>query len=483
MQANTQDTASETLPTPNTALLEDNFERIAQQMYTQNVALAQTNRTLSILRAIDLLILDASKNLKQLGLEISKAVIEASPYIMVSIFSLDHHKDTALSMQGFSVNANTSVAAELSLQLAQLHIPTRGDWVESSKRNAEIDLSEQSNTQHAPVVFDGNTQPLYAALHDELQIHHLYITKLETRNKLTGVMMVGLSATPNIDDIELIERLAEPTGIAIDNRLLFEENRKVVLQLQQMNEKLKEIDATKDEFISMASHQLRTPLTSMKGYVSMVLEGDVGEINDQQRTMLQQAFDSSQRMVYLISDLLNVSRLRTGKFTIINSPTNLADIVESELEQLKASADARGVIFTFNKPSRFPTLDLDETKIRQVIMNFLDNALYYTPAGGRITVELVSSVGGVTFTVTDSGLGVSKKDQPFLFTKFYRAQNARKMRPDGTGLGLYMARKIIIAQGGTIVFNSEEGVGSTFGFAFPYERKAGTTAQTSNLMQ
>mgnify|MGYP000981645546 FL=1 len=235
-----------------------------------------------------------------------------------------------------------------------------------------------------------------------------------------------------------------------------------------MNEKLKEIDATKDEFISMASHQLRTPLTSMKGYVSMVLEGDVGEINDQQRTMLQQAFDSSQRMVYLISDLLNVSRLRTGKFTITNSPTNLADIVESELEQLKANAQARNVKFVYSKPQSFPVLSLDETKIRQVIMNFMDNALYYTPANGRVNVELNCNDRVVTFTVTDSGLGVPKKDQPFLFTKFYRAQNARRMRPDGTGLGLYMARKIIVAQGGSILFNSEEGVGSTFGFAFPY---------------
>ncbi|EFK95649.1 Sensor protein resE [sediment metagenome] len=476
MQTSAQNTTTKATNVANPEQLKENFERIAQQMYTQNVALAQTNRTLSILRAIDLLILDSSKNLKQLGQEISKAVIEASPYIVVSIFSLDHHKDTTLSMQGFTVNSSVPVSTDISLQLAQLHIPTRGDWVESAKRNAVIDLSDQSSSQQLSL-FEGNAQLLYSTLHNELHIHHVYVTKLETRNKLTGVMMVGLSETPNIDDIELIERLAEPTGIAIDNRLLFEENRKVVLQLQQMNDKLKEIDATKDEFISMASHQLRTPLTSMKGYVSMVLDGDVGEINDQQRTMLQQAFDSSQRMVYLISDLLNVSRLRTGKFTIANSPTNLADIVESELEQLQASADARGVKFVFHKPDAFPTLQLDETKVRQVIMNFLDNALYYTPANGRVTVELSNRDNGVVFTVTDSGLGVPKKDQPYLFTKFYRAQNARKMRPDGTGLGLYMARKIIIAQGGTILFNSQEGVGSTFGFAFPYQSTINIPAQ------
>jgi signal transduction histidine kinase len=205
----------------------------------------------------------------------------------------------------------------------------------------------------------------------------------------------------------------------------------------------------------------------MKGYVSMVLEGEFGEINDQQKAMLQQAFDSSQRMVYLISDLLNVSRLRTGKFNITRSETDLSEIVDSEIKQLMPNAQNRKVRLYYTKPLNFPSVWLDETKTRQVIMNFMDNALYYTPAGGRVDIELVSTAEYVRFTVKDTGLGISKKDQPYLFTKFYRAQNARKMRPDGTGLGLYMAKKIIIAQGGSIIFNSQENQGSTFGFEFP----------------
>lgn len=456
------------VPSDDHAQLKENFERIAQQMYTQNLALAQTNRTLSILRAIDLLILDSTKNLKQLSSEISKAVVDEAPYIFVSILSLDHYNNDVLTMQGFTTNDGNEKKLEntIQLRLAQLTVPAHGQWVDSNKRNLVLDLSIKDNIPLLEI-FDDDVKSLYDIFHTDLQIHHLYITKLETRHKLTGVMVVGLTDTPNIDDIELIERLAEPVGIAIDNRLLFQENQKVVLQLQQTNEKLKEIDATKDEFISMASHQLRTPLTSMKGYVSMVLDGDVGEINPQQRTMLQQAFDSSQRMVFLISDLLNVSRLRTGKFTIINKATNLPEIVESELQQLQASANARNVKFIYKKPEDFPILQLDETKTRQVVMNFLDNALYYTPSGGRVIVELSVTEKAINFTVTDSGLGVSKKDQPYLFSKFYRAQNARKMRPDGTGLGLYMARKIIVSQGGMILFASEEGKGSTFGFAFP----------------
>jgi len=126
----------------------------------------------------------------------------------------------------------------------------------------------------------------------------------------------------------------------------------------------------------------------------------------------------------------------------------LPQLIESELSQLTESAAARGVRFYYQKPDNFPPLSLDEMKIRQVVMNYLDNALYYTPKGGRVYVELKCDNDKIDFVVTDTGLGVPKAEQHKLFTKFFRAQNAKQMRPDGTGLGLYMTRKIIIAQGG-----------------------------------
>jgi signal transduction histidine kinase len=216
----------------------------------------------------------------------------------------------------------------------------------------------------------------------------------------------------------------------------------------------------------MASHQLRTPLTSIKGYLSMVLEGDAGKVSSTQREMLNQAFFSSQRMVYLIADLLNISRLNTGKFVIELSKVNLAEVVKEELTQLEETAASHSLTLSYDKPKNFPDLMLDETKTRQVIMNFVDNAIYYTPKGGHINVQLVNSADTVTLKVQDDGIGVPKSEQPHLFTKFYRAGNARKARPDGTGLGLFMAKKVIAAQGGSIIFDSSEGKGSTFGFLF-----------------
>jgi signal transduction histidine kinase len=202
----------------------------------------------------------------------------------------------------------------------------------------------------------------------------------------------------------------------------------------------------------------------------MVLEGDAGELNPTQRKLLEQSFASSQRMVYLIADLLNLSRLRTGKFVIEAKPTNLAEVIESEVDQLKASAAGRNLTLTYEKPKVFSSLMLDETKIRQVIMNFADNAIYYTPSGGKINIQLRETKDSVEFTVNDNGIGIPADEQHHLFNKFYRAKNAQKARPDGTGLGLFMAKKVIIAQGGAIVFHSKEGKGSTFGFTFSKQK-------------
>lgn len=310
-----------------------------------------------------------------------------------------------------------------------------------------------------------------------------------SREDSLGYLILGNKKSGNPytqQDIRVLDTVANELIIAIQNALHYEEIQQFNLVLQgrvdeatrkfrRSNEKLKALDETKDDFISMASHQLRTPLTSVKGYLSMVLEGDAGKLNATQHKMLQQAFTSSQRMVYLIADLLNVSRLRTGKFIIEQAPTNLAVMIEEEIAQLVEAAKVKDIELTYNKPKDFPELLLDETKTRQVIMNLVDNAIYYTPTGGHIKVQLVASDKTVELRVIDDGIGVPKSEQHHLFTKFYRAGNARKARPDGTGLGLFMAKKVVLAQSGSIIFESKENVGSTFGFSFPRTKLAVVT--------
>jgi signal transduction histidine kinase len=322
---------------------------------------------------------------------------------------------------------------------------------------------------------------------DEKTLEHMrtlgieLVLKMSSKDQDVGYMILSERRSGTnfgLQDIQILEIIADELAIAVQNTVQYEQIAQfnVTLQkriedataeLQRSNEKLRKLDEAKDEFISMASHQLRTPLTSVKGYISMVLEGDAGNVNDNQKKFLDQAYLSSQRMVYLIADLLNVSRLKTGKFIIEAKPTYLPDVVESEIAQLYETAKARDLQLVFDKPKEFATMNLDETKIRQVIMNFADNAIYYTPNGGRIEIKLKQTKTAVEFTVNDSGIGVPKSEQHHLFTKFYRAGNAKKARPDGTGLGLFMAKKVVVAQGGAIIFKTTEGKGSTFGFSFP----------------
>ena len=157
---------------------------------------------------------------------------------------------------------------------------------------------------------------------------------------------------------------------------------------------------------------------------------------------LQEAFTSSERMVHLISDFLNVSRLQTGKFVIDRVQTDLVSLVAEEVANVSQVASAHKVNVRFRKPARFPLLYLDENKLRQVIMNLIDNAIYYSPNADTVRVRLSIEDGDVVLRVVDHGMGVPKDAQKRLFTKFFRAENARRQRPDGTGIGLYLAKKV-----------------------------------------
>jgi signal transduction histidine kinase len=310
------------------------------------------------------------------------------------------------------------------------------------------------------------------------------IVRLQTRSEVVGYCLFGYKTTGSAysqRDIELIRIASDELAVAIQNTLRFEQIQGFNATLQQRieeatkelrmsNEQLQRLDEAKDEFVSMASHQLRTPLTSVKGYISMVLEGDVGKITNMQRQLLGEAFTSSERMVHLINDFLNVSRLQTGKFMLEAKPIDLSKVVAQEVDSLQTTANARGLKLQYRVPSVFPILYIDEGKIRQVIMNFIDNAIYYSSEETAIKIELAVEGGEAVFKVRDTGIGVPKKEQSHLFTKFFRATNARKQRPDGTGVGLFLAKKVIVAHGGDIVFESVEGEGSTFGFRLPIKK-------------
>lgn len=310
------------------------------------------------------------------------------------------------------------------------------------------------------------------------------ILPLYIKRQLLGYVCIGERAKGRYTrrDVSLLQTIDEELAVAIQNAQSVHEVRELNANLEQRiaaatnelrasNRQLQKLDEAKDEFISMASHQLRTPLTSIKGYISMLIEGDLGELTREQKRVLNEAFVSSERMVRLIGDFLNVSRLQTGKFVIEKHPVDLALLVQREVDALEANASARGMKFAYKRPKNIPIMAIDENKIQQVIMNFADNAIYYSKENSTITVTLKKVNGFVECTVKDKGIGVPEAEQKDLFNKFFRATNARRARPDGTGVGLFLAQKVVRDHGGSIIFESKEGKGSTFGFRLPLPKK------------
>ncbi len=333
------------------------------------------------------------------------------------------------------------------------------------------ELIEERNRRLRKFLQEQNVSLVLRLRTDKNDLGFIFMGNKEAGSLYNGIDKIFLRIAA--DEIAIsLQNAIRFKEIEIFNQTLQEKIEVATRQLTKANARLKILDSNKDDFISMASHQLRTPLTSVKGYVSMVLEGDVGKITDQQKKMLSQAFDSSQRMVYLISDLLNISRLQTGKFVIERTDCDLSEIITEEIGLLEDISRSRNLKMYYKKPKDFPILNIDEIKTRQVIMNFLDNAIYYTPAGGKITIELEEKGSKIELKVIDTGIGVPASVAHHLFTKFYRADNAKKARPDGTGLGLFMAKKVIIAQGGSIIFSTKENKGSTFGFSLPKTTKS-----------
>lgn len=312
---------------------------------------------------------------------------------------------------------------------------------------------------------------------------------LRTTEKFLGYLLLAEKKSGDIyntEDLNTLKTIANELSVAVQNSLSYKEIqqfsetlagrvRQRTAQLRHANDQLKELDKAKDEFISMASHQLRTPLTTIKGYVSMLDEGDFGKLTHEQKKYIKQALDASNRMARLIDDLLNISRMEAGKFYIDAEKIDLNIVVPQELEQVKVLAESKNVDLHYVAPKKpIPKMNLDDNKTRQVIMNLADNAVHYSAppkGGGKVEVRLEHDGDDMVYVVRDNGIGVPKDQQGKLFTKMFRARNAQEVRPDGTGLGLYMVKRVVEDQGGRIIFESTPGKGSVFGFRIPIHNK------------
>lgn len=311
------------------------------------------------------------------------------------------------------------------------------------------------------------------------------IVPLLIKDKLIGIICFGPKLSGDIynnEDFDLLHVISSQVAISLENAFLYEETKqfnlklsdeveKATKDLRSANEELKNLDRAKSEFISIASHQLRTPLTVIKGYGSMMLEGSFGQMPAPIEENVKKIYESNERLITLVEDLLNISRIESGKLQFNFEPCQLEDIVSSVVEELAVPASNKGLKLIWHAPTeKLPAVNIDKSKLRQVAINIIDNAIKYTPKG-QIDVTLKLDGDNILFSSVDTGLGIAHDDLVNLFKKFSRGEHVSILHTEGTGLGLYVGKMMIEAHHGKI-WAASDGIdkGSQFYFTLPISK-------------
>jgi signal transduction histidine kinase len=345
------------------------------------------------------------------------------------------------------------------------------------------------------------------------------LSPMNIKDKTVGIIALSVKESGdmyNDEDYSLLRTAGAQTAIALENALLYQEVSDFNIRLKDdidaatkdlldANEKLTKLDQAKSDFISIASHQLRTPLTVVKGYISMMLEGDFGKINKEELSALEKVYESNERLIQLVENLLNISRIESGRLQFKFETMQFEKLSDSVVDELSGNAAKKGLKLNYSKPKKaLPPVVIDQEKIRQVLINMVDNSIKYTKQGTvSVKVDLVdfippvlesselskraddstqkmlrsfelsqsASNKAIRFTVADTGMGISPNDLPHLFNKFTRGTGTVLVHTEGTGLGMYVARMMVEAHQGKIWAESEgEGRGAKFIMEIPIKK-------------
>jgi signal transduction histidine kinase len=289
--------------------------------------------------------------------------------------------------------------------------------------------------------------------------------------KALGVLNLGLAK--KVDDLsrgerETLDELIGAVAIAINRAQLIEDIKNTNNKLTNANQQLELLDKLKDEFVSVASHELRTPMTAIKSYSWMVLNGKAGHIEPKATEYLNRVYISTERLIHLVNEMLDVSRIESGRVTLNKAPLDIGKLLLDVQNELQAKAAESQIKLTVTKEDNIPVVQADTEKIHQVLENLVGNSLKFTPANGNITMGVREKDGFLEIHVTDTGQGIRAEEIPQLFKKFGRLENSLVAMPgNSTGLGLYISKQYVELHGGKIWVQSEPEKGSTFTFTLP----------------
>jgi signal transduction histidine kinase len=278
------------------------------------------------------------------------------------------------------------------------------------------------------------------------------------------VLIAVLRAQPNYseDSQRFLVRLADRAAIAIENTRLYQTAQQAI--------------ESKSQFISMVAHELKIPMTSIRGYADLIRQGTVGEVSDGQVQFLDTIRNNVDRMADLISDLSDISQLESGRLKIEPRPLPLADCVRTPIADLRPQIDEKDHSIHLEIPDGLPMIYADPNRLIQILTNLISNANKYTPSGGKITIRAQQLDDQLRVSIIDTGIGLSEADQDHLFEQFYRSENPDVREQVGWGLGLYVTRRLVEIMGGEIGAESAQGQGSTFWFTIPTAEQGGQHA-------
>jgi signal transduction histidine kinase len=308
------------------------------------------------------------------------------------------------------------------------------------------------------LIFGAISSNIAKKIQKRLNIKTFSSSPIVYRGKVIGVLISGFAkpiSKISAEEKKMISSISDQAAIAIENAKLYQE-------IEKANIKLKELDKLKNEFLSIASHQVRTPLSIIKGYISLLRGKKAGEISEQQDHFMKNIQEANDQLINIINDFLNLSRIEQKRMKLEISESDVKKTIEQVLERLNHEAELKNIKLNFIKEVQdIPKINIDEPKMIEVITNLVDNAIKYSPKKSEIKVTLKKDGDRLKISVTDHGIGIPEDFRDKLFQKFSRAHNAIQHQPNGNGIGLFLVKKIIDAHHGKLSVSSKEGKGTT----------------------
>ncbi len=438
-------------------------EDVNRELYARNAELSVRNKTLSLLHKMDDVTVRALETSEMVS-EIVRALDAEFSYPFVAIGLCDE-RGKRLAWKSFAC-VDGKACPFLSVEkMKPIALSSRTNACALAIRSGRRRVAATLASVLSPSIPEGHAK----VFSKSSGIRSTLVLPLISETRPVGVLVVGMDRMSK--DLTAYERdtfssLLGLITIAIQKAETYARLQRTTKQLREANHKLRALDAMKTEFLSIASHQLRTPLSVMKGYLGLLKAGILGPLEPKQNETLGRMADGTEQLILLVNHLLDVSRIESGRLVVRLVPADLRGLLDGVAKFIQGKAQERGLVLTCELPDAPMMANVDLEKVKEVFMNLLDNAVKYTEKGS-VKARMWEEGGMVVVTVTDTGMGLTLEDLEKLFQKFVTGSASRQVQTT-TGLGLYVVRKLMEAMGGTASAASVgTGMGSTFTLKFP----------------